>query len=227
MNRIGQLNEQPLHNALKRYYAGTDGQMEVQLDGYHIDVVLEGQLIEIQTGNFAAIRRKLKALVQNHPVRLVYPVAKEKWLVKIPIPGTESVLERRKSPKKGQITEVFNELVSIPALLGEPNFSLEVALIRGEQIREYHEGRHWRQKGWQTVERRLLDVIERRTFQTTLEIVEVLPKSLPDTFTTADLAEMMGITRRLAQKTAYCLREMGAVESIGKRGRAVLYLKKR
>ncbi|MBG0771652.1 MAG: hypothetical protein H0S82_08080 [Anaerolineaceae bacterium] len=226
MNRIGQLNEQPLHNALKRYYAGMDGQMEVQLDGYHIDVVLDGQLIEIQTGNFAAIRRKLKALVQNHPVRLVYPVAQEKWLVKMPKAGTEGVFERRKSPKTGQITEVFNELVSIPALLGEPNFSLEVALIREEQLREYHEGRHWRQKGWQTVERRLLDVIERRTFLTTLDIVEVLPKSLSDTFTTADLAEMMGISRSLAQKTAYCLREMGALEPFGKRGRAVLYLKK-
>jgi hypothetical protein len=82
MHHIGQLNEQPLHAALKAYYAHPDAQTEVLVDGYHVDVVRDGTLIEIQTGNFSAIKRKLGDLVPHHPLRLVYPIAVEKWILK-------------------------------------------------------------------------------------------------------------------------------------------------
>jgi hypothetical protein len=52
------------------------------VDGYHVDVVRDGTLIEIQTGNFSAIKRKLGDLVPHHPLRLVYPIAVEKWILK-------------------------------------------------------------------------------------------------------------------------------------------------
>jgi hypothetical protein len=75
MNIIGELNEQPLHAALKAWYARPGDRMEVPLDGYVIDLVQGELLIEIQTGNFSDIKRKLHELVPRYPVRLIYPVA--------------------------------------------------------------------------------------------------------------------------------------------------------
>jgi hypothetical protein len=70
---IGRLRETPLHAALKRWCAGPEAAFEVTVDGYVVDVVEGGELIEIQTRSFAKIKRKLLALVEAHPVRLVHP----------------------------------------------------------------------------------------------------------------------------------------------------------
>ncbi len=49
------------------------------------------------------------------------------------------------------------------------------------------------------------------------------PKALPETFTTADLAERLGSPRRAAQQMAYCLRRIGVLVVVGKRGTSVEY----
>ncbi len=218
------LNEQPLHAALKQWYAGADGQLEVTVEGFVIDVVRDDLLIEIQIGNFSAIKRKVKRLLkQDHVLRLVYPIPRGKWLLKH-LPEAEGEIERRKSPKRGRVEEVFHELVSLPALLAHPNFSLEVALTHEEEVR-HHDPGAWRQHGWATDERRLIDVVEQRRFQRPADMLALLPAGLPEHFTTADLAEAMGGSRRLAQKMAYCLRKMGGITQIGRRGRAKLYVR--
>ena len=224
MNQIGQLNEQPLHQALKRYYAGDEGQIEVRLGGYVIDVVLGNQLVEIQTGNFSSIRRKIKDLVQDYQVRLIYPVAVEKWFIKVPKLGQEDNQTRRKSPKRGREIEVFKELVSFPELMSDSNFSLEIALIQEEQVREQHPGRYWRQNGWKTTERRLVNVVEEKAYHVPSDLVALLPETLPQQFTTVELAEEMRISRQLAQKMAYCLRQMDVFDVVGKRDRSILYM---
>jgi hypothetical protein len=219
---IGTLNEGPLHAALKAWYACPGDRTEVTVDGYVVDLVRGELLIEIQTASFASIKAKLTDLAARHPLRLVYPVAREKWIVKL---GDDLVTEvsRRKSPKRGSVEEVFSELVSFPHLLARPNFSLEVLLIQEEEVRRYEPGRAWRRRGWLTHERRLLAVLERRPFESPTAASELLPPGLPEPFTTADLAAALGQRRRLAQRMAYCLREMGAVTVVGKRGRAILY----
>jgi hypothetical protein len=223
MNRIGQLNEQHLHHALKLYYARENDRIECLIDGYIVDVVREDGLIEIQTGNFSAIRQKIANLVQNHQVKLVYPIAIEKWLLKLPKNDEKGEPKRRKSPKTGRKEAVFFELVSFPALLKHPNFSIELAMIQEEEIRRFKEGTHWRNHGWQTVERRLIKVLETVCYENPAQMAGFLPESLPEHFTTADLSKKASISRGLAQKMAYCLREMGAIKQVGKRNRSNLY----
>jgi hypothetical protein len=220
---IGELNEQPLHAALKAHYASPEARLEVSVDGFVVDVVEDGVLVEIQTGNFSAVKRKLAALAARHPLRLVYPIAREKWLLKLPRQAGEEV-ERRKSPKRGRLEEVFKELVSFPELLREETFSLEVAFTQEEEVRRYDPKRGWRQHGWVTVERRLLDVVASHVFREPVDMAALLPPGLPRPFTTADLGEGMGASRRLAQKMAYCLRKMGAVIEVGRRNRSKLYV---
>ena len=222
MNLIGELNEQPLHAALKAWYARPGDQVEVSVDGYVIDLVQGNLLIEIQTGNFSNIKRKLNELVLRYPVRLIYPVAAEKWILKLPRQASAQP-QRRKSPKRGRVETVFNELVSFPQLLPEDNFSLEVVLIQEEEVRRYAGEKRRRRAGWLTVERRLLGVVTQHVFENPADLSALLPAELPDEFTTLDLAQALGGPRGLAQKMAYCLREMGEIIQVGKRGRAFLY----
>ncbi len=222
MNAIGELNEQPLHAALKAWYARPGDQLEVSVDGYVIDLVQGDLLVEIQTENFSNIRRKLNKLVPHYPVRLIYPVAAEKWILKLPRQASEQP-QRRKSPKRGRVEAVFVELVSFPQLLLEDNCSLEVVLIQEEELRRYAEKKRRCNPGWVTVERRLLDVVSQHVFETPSDLSALLPSALPDEFTTLDLAQVLGGPRRLAQKMVYCLREMGEIIPFGKRGRAILY----
>ncbi len=220
--KISTLNEKPLHAALKSWYARPADQFEVPIDGFIIDIVRDELLIEIQTRNFAAIKRKLTHLTAHHPVRLVYPIPHEKWIVKLARHG-EGQTERRKSPKRGALEQVFEELVSFPQLLTTPNFSLEVLLIQEEETRRYDRRRRWRRRGWRTHERRLLQVLDQRLFETPDDIAALVPHTLRDPFTTSDLAAAIGKPHRLAQKMAYCLRKMRAITPQGKSGNAILY----
>jgi hypothetical protein len=219
---IGLLNEKPLHAALKAWYAQPGDRFEVKVDGFVVDIVRGEQLIEIQTGNFAGIKHKLMSLAERHPLRLVYPIAQEKWLLKLPkVP--EGRPARRKSPKRGRVAEVFRELVSFPEMMNLDSFSLEVLLVQEEEVRRYDGKRGWRKRGWVTVERRLLGVMEKHLFEQPEDLAKMLPETLPERFTTADLAEGIDGPRWLAQKAAYCLRSMGVIDQVGKRGRSKLY----
>ena len=221
-NNIGALNEQPLHAALKDWYAGHSGQTEVAVEGYVIDVIKECQLIEIQTGNFSAIKTKLLHLVKNNRIKLVYPIAVQKWLLKLPIDNAGSP-ERRKSPKREALVQIFNELVSFPELLTHESFSLELAIIHEEEVRKHTGEKPWYRNGWVIVERRLIDVVDTIGYQNGSELSQLLPVNLPVSFTTGDIAKALQQPRWLAQKMAYCFRKMGTIECIGKKGRSNLY----
>jgi hypothetical protein len=225
--QIGTLNENPLHAALKEWYTEPGDLTEVPVDGFVVDIVRGGLLVEIQTANFSAIGRKLAGLAACHRVRLVYPIAVEKWIVRLDRAG--AVLGRRRSPKRGAVEHLFEELVRIPRLPADPNFSLDVLLTREEELRRHEvdrtgrSRRAWRRKGWVICERRLIEVAGRRLFRTPADLAALLPEGLPEPFTTVEIAEAGGHPRWLAQKMAYCLRHMGAILQEGKRGNALLY----
>jgi len=228
-SRIGTLNEAPLHADLKAWYARTGDRSEVRVDGFVIDLVRPrpGEpptelLIEIQTGHLSALRRKLERLLENHPVRVVSPVPAEKWLVKRP-KRTGNQPERRKSPKRGSLPDVFREWVSIAPLIGHPNLSLEVLLIHEEEVRRYDGQRGWRRRGWVTEERRLLAVVGRHRFDTLGALRALLPLELPDPFNTADLATALEIPRWLAQKMTYVMRESGTIQPLHRSRSGIYY----
>lgn len=186
-----------------------------------VDIVRDDLLIEIQTRNFASINSKLRELTRSYEVRLVYPVVQEKWIVRST--DDAGVAVRRKSPKRGRLEDLFWELVSIPQLLSNPNFSLEVLMIKAEEVRRYDNKRkRWRRKGWVIETRRLVDVLDRRLFGKSADWLTFVPDGL-QSFTTKDLAAVADTRRDLAQKIAYCLRQARMIELIGRQGRANLY----
>ena len=223
---ISTLNEKPLHEALKRWYARPGDTFEASVDGFIVDIVRDGLLIEIQTRNFVAIRRKLNKLIVHHPVRLVYPIPSEKWITRL-ADDSESIVSRRRSPKRGAFTDIFDELVYLPGLLQSPNFSIELLLIQEEEVRRYDGIRGWRRRGWVTQERRLIKVVGRQLLETPADMQAFIPSILDEPFSVTDLAAVAGLSHRLAQKIAYCLRLMGYIAPAGKRGHSVLYIRQK
>jgi hypothetical protein len=230
--RISTRHESSLHVSLKRHYAREGDEIEAPVDGFRIDVVRhsvrEGQagydvplLLEIQTRSFSAIRPKLYALLATHRVRLVYPVACEKWIVKIKPTG--AIISRRRSPKRGCVEHVFDELVSFPDLMSHPNLTLDVVLTREEEIRCNDGKGSWRRGGWSVRDRRLIEVADVITFSESRDFLRFLPLELADPFTSRDLAKSLGRSISFARRVTYCLRKMGAIRVVGKRHWAWLY----
>jgi hypothetical protein len=178
-------------------------------------------LIEIQTRNFYAIRPKLAHLLVNNPVRLLHPIARDRWIVHQGKDGSD--LGRRKSPKHGQVLDLFNELVYIPDLLAHPNLTIEALLIQEEEIRQESGRWSWRRKGWTPVDRRLLGILERVCYHLLDDFLAVLPASLLGEFTNRELASALGCPHNTAQKITYTLREAGALSISGKRGNNLVY----
>lgn len=219
---IGTLQESSLHASLKNWYFQPGDLIETKIGGYIVDLVRGDLCIEIQTGNFYAIKNKLNALLKAHPVRVVYPVALERYIARVDI-STEKVHSRRKSPKRGCFLDIFLELVRIPQLVKISNFAIEILLIREEQIWLQDGNGSWRRKGWSISDRRLIDVLDSKLFGSPDDYKALLPAGLPELFTVADLARGIQYPQYLARKMAYCLRVIDVIEVVGKKGRAYLY----
>ena len=213
--------EKSLHAALKAWYAQPGDQLETRVSGYVIDIVRDGLLIEIQTRNFSAIKRKLARLLEKHPVRLVYPIAQEKWIVRQSAVG--ELTNRRRSPKRGCSVDLFYEMVRISKLVPHPNLTIEVLLTRQEEILRDDGKGSWRRRGWSIYDRHLLEVMDSIVLQSVADFSDLLPPGLPQPFTNRQLAAAIHRRLSMAQKMTYTLGKMGGIEEVGKIGNARLY----
>ena len=215
------MREGPLHAAVKALLAEPGDRFEVPVGRFVIDLVrADGELVEVQTGGFGALGAKLDALLDDHRMRVVHPVAAERRIVRVDEDG--QVLATRRSPKRATAVAVFDKLVAFPALITHPNLTIEVLLLREDHIRgpgPTTTRRRTRDPG----ERRLVDVLDRVTLRTTGDVVAALPELPREPFSTRELAACLGCGSVLAQRTLYCLRAIGIVEPAGKRGHAPLH----
>jgi hypothetical protein len=223
-HKIGTLQESSLHAALKQVYSKPGDVLEAAVDNFIVDILIGNRIIEIQTGSFSSIKKKLKKLIPKYQVKVVYPLACEKWIIRESLNGSQ-VISRRKSPKKMSFLNVFEELVSIPRLVAHSNFSLEAVLTKEEEIRIKDGKGSWRRKGWSIVDHRLLEIVAHRLFENPSDFSYFIPRTLSEPFTTSGFAEAAGCSQRLAQKATYCMRKMGSLKVVGKRGNAFLHVR--
>jgi hypothetical protein len=213
---IGLLNEGALHAALKAYYALPGDELEAAVNGYVVDIRRGETCIEIQTGHFQRLRRKVTELLTAYRVHLVHPVAARKRLVYLDEAGAE--LRSRKSPKRGSALDMFDELVHAPELIGRPGLSLEVLLLELEERRAPARNR----RGWRVAERRLLNVSESLIFCSPADYLRLLPRKLAEPFTNRELAAALGRRLERVRRLSYVLRRIGVLELVGRRGNAHL-----
>lgn len=221
MTGIGVLREGPLHAALKDALAGPGDRLEVPMGRFVIDLVrADGELVEIQTGGFGGLVPKLDALLDEHRIRIVHPVAAVRRIVRLDPDG--EVLSTRRSPRRAGVVDVFDRLVTFPSLLAHPHLTIEVVLVEEDHIRAAaptRTGRRTRDPG----QRRLTAVLERVELRDPADVLGALPALPEEPFTTRELGDVLGVRRVLAQRAAYCLRLMELIEPAGMRGRAPLH----
>jgi len=208
--------ETTLHRQLKQLYAG-DAACEVRVDGYRIDAVANGRLIEIQQGSLSALRTKVSRLLERHEVLVVKPLFAHKTIIRLERRSQREV-SRRVSPAHDTVWDAFQDLVHFVDVFPHPRLTLEVVLTEVEEHRPANPRIGWRQRD-RAADRTLLSICGRHTFRTNADLLALLPDTLPAEFTTALLAEVLELPRWWAQKVAYCLRRTGALETT-RRGRA-------
>lgn len=216
--------ESSLHRQLKEIYADQGSRVEQRLGSYRIDVVCDGELIEIQHGGLTAIRDKVRRLIDEHRVLVVKPIIVRKELVKQDAKGGR-VVSRRRSPKQGALLDLFHELIHFTHVFPHRNLRIEVPLIDVEEWRYPGHGRRRRRgrSDHQVEDQKLLRLHGIHRFHTVKDLLRLIPSSLPRPFHTGDLAVQLDLPRWVAQRIAYCLRHMGGAEEVGKEGNTRLY----
>jgi hypothetical protein len=157
---------------------------------------------------------KLKRLLVNHKVKLVYPVVVNKWLSFV---GESD----RLSPKHCGLNHLFSELIYIPKLLLNPNLVVEALLVN---VLEHRERRrvNWR-KNWVSKDKQLLQVLGQHSFSEPSDYLSVIPGDLPRPFTNNMLAKKLGERLSLTRKMTYTLRKMGLLRVEGKKNKRLLF----
>lgn len=216
--------ETTLHQQLKQQYAEAIDQTEVTIGPYRIDAISDEHLVEIQLGSLAAIRDKVQQLLVDHRVIVVKPIFCRKFLVKRRSKRGK-VLDRRTSPKRCTIIDLFSELVYFTSVFPHPNLRLDAPLVEVEEWRYPGHGRRRRRRVGDFIveDQRLLSIRESYQLSTSADLAGLIPSQLPTPFHTADLADGLQINRGMAQRIAYCLRKTGAVSAVGKSGNTWLY----
>lgn len=214
--------ETSLHRALKeRYASGERERFEVCVDGFRIDAVDDaGWLVEIQSGPLGPLREKLRSLLPRHRMRVVKPLVLRRRVVRLERRGGP-VLSARRSPKRGVLFDVFDDLLGVVRVFPHTNLQIELLEVTIDEVRLAR--RRW--PGYTVLDRRLDEIQGAKALANASDLWALLPAGCvsEQPFSSYDLALGLGRPLWFAQKVAYCLRQTGAASVVGKRGNLLVY----
>jgi hypothetical protein len=212
--------ERSLHRQLKeRYGPEIGGRSEVVIGDFRVDAQSpDGRLIEIQSGPLGLLKRKLERLLPTSQIGVVKPIVVGRRVVCRDEPDGIDRKPRR-SPKRGALLDAFDELVGLACLFPHANLTIDLLAVEVDELRVARR----RRPGYSVVDRVLRDVVQTVQLKEGHDLWSLLPEDLPDEFTTRDLAARIGRSAEFARRVAYCLRESGAAEVVGKEGNRRIY----
>lgn len=212
--------ETTLHRQLKaRNGPDRGGLAEVVVEGYRIDAIdPDGTLVEVQCAALGPLRGKLARLLPDFRVRVVKPVVVSRRIVRrARRDGPDQ--SARLSPRRGAPIDAFDDLIGLARLFPHPNLRIDVVSVAIDEIRVNRR----RRPGFAIADRALREVLGTISLATADDLWSLLPDTIPDPFTTADLAEATGKPADFARRVAYCLRCGGAAAADSKRGNLLVY----
>ena len=222
--KIGTENESSLHRTLKFQYTGHGGRVEVDVGEFVADGIrADGEYIEVQTGSFAPLRKKIKALNdKTMKIRIIHPIAVRKTIEVYNTKG--KLLYRRKSPKKGSIWNLFDSLIYAPELALLRSVTIEVVLVEIKEKR-FKDGKgSWRRKGISIKDKELMTYREKIVFKKKADYLKhFVPFKKGEEFTSNILAARTAVTADAARKALYVFTKMNVVERITRKGRSWVY----
>ncbi|MFI3201206.1 MAG: hypothetical protein R3Y54_06740 [Eubacteriales bacterium] len=219
---IGTLSEKTIHAILKAYYATSEEEVEVHLEGKVVDIYNGKEVIEIQTRSFEKLRGKLEVLLPKYQVALVYPIPRKKYVIWIN-EETGEMSKPRKSPQTGSEYFIFKELYKIKQFLTHENLQLKIVLMDMEEFRLLNGWSKDKKKGSTRFDRVPLTFVQETIITSMRDYVQLIPCELEEPFTVKDFAKVAKIKRELAQVVIHILASLGIISHIGKQGKAYLY----
>lgn len=243
---IGTYKEKRLHAILKDFYCPDGAHKEVKLtdeyltgkhtaltdaatrraaDRYVADVMTDdGEIIEIQTGGFYPLIKKLHFYLcaTDCRVTVVHPIAQTKWLRWMD-EQTGELTERRRSPKRGRVRDIAKELYWLAPYLAEPRFQLCIPLIEVEETRLLNGWGNGGKRGSTRYDRFPLALCDEVMLCSPADYAAIfLPSedALPHPFTAAQYARTTGIRGKATYSVLNILCDLGYLAPAEKRGRA-------
>lgn len=223
-NGIGTLSEKTLHAVLKHFYEPDASKHEVKVGRYVADIYRGDSILEIQTGSFYPMRKKLEYFLKNYQVTVVHPVAHTKWLAWINTETGEST-KLRKSPKTGKSYQIFPELYRIKDLLTNKNLSIRVVMLDIEEYRYLSGWSRDRKKGSCRCDRVPVNFVSELEVGAEFGYNSLIPPTLPASFTSKDFKKHSGLSLSASQTALNVLFYVGAVKRVGKQRNAYVYEK--
>ena len=133
---IGTYNEKILHKALKHAVSDTPEQLEVKVGAYVADVLLDGEIFEIQTGGFYPLVKKIEYFLKNteYKITVVHPLISELLLIRMDR-DTGEVIRKKRSPKKETPASILPELFYLRNIISSERVRFLLPQISGEEYR--------------------------------------------------------------------------------------------
>lgn len=243
---IGTYKEKRLHALLKDFYCPDRACQEVKLtdahltgsyaeltdasarratDRYVADILTDdGEIIEIQTGGFYPLVKKLHFYLcaTGYRVTVVRPVAHLKWLRWMD-EATGELTERRRSPKRGDVKDIARELYWLLPYLAERRLTLCIPLLEVEEIRILNGYGNGGKRGSTRYDRlpiALCDEVVLRTPEDYADIFLPSADRLPAPFTAAEYAKAVGLRGKAVYAMLRMLTELRFLTPAAPRGRA-------
>jgi hypothetical protein len=206
---------------LKFRYAGA-GSTEKEVAGFIADGVNQnGEFIEVQTGSFGPLKKKIAAFAALGRVTIIHPIVVNKYIELCDEKG--KLLHRRKSPRHGCEWDLFYHLVHAPDLAAQPGLCIELALVDVTEKRINDGKGSWRRRGVSIQDRELAAWHGCLSLNCPADYRRFIPFADGEKFTAAQLARKTGIDAGLSRKTLYVLHKINVIQRTGKKGPAWLY----
>jgi hypothetical protein len=222
LRTIGTERESSLHRSLKTRYAGPEGQTEKAVGAYVCDAVSSsGEIIEIQTGSFGPLKRKIEGLTTYGLVRIIHPIVVHKTIELREKDGAP--VRVRKSPRRGTEWDLFKALLYAPLLPLTGGVTIELVMVDVLEKRVRDGRGSWRRRGDSIADRELSAWLRAMPLSGKRDYRAFVPFPPGEEFTVSSLAEKARIPQVLAGKALYVLTKIGVVERIRKAGNAWVY----
>lgn len=219
---IGTLSERTMHAVVKNFYEPDESHQEVRIGRFIADIFRDNEITEIQTRNFNKLREKLKFFLPRFPVTLVYPIVRKKliyWMDR----ETGEICEERKSPKTGSPLDAFRELYKIKMFLNDPGLSVCLLLVDADEYRFLGKNPGYRKYHTERYDRVPKKLCDEYLLTGPDTYRDLIPETLPENFTSGDLAKAGRVTKNTAGIILNVMLEKRAVERTGKKGNSYIY----
>lgn len=214
---IGTLSEKTMHRILKFYICNDKNYHEIKINRCVADICINNQIYEIQSKDFKRLRTKLKNFLPSYNVCIVHPIVINKQICYYDKEKNETS-SLRKSPKKGNCYEIFEELFYIKEFLLNPALQIKIFLVDAIQYKLV--------KNFNKAEKYELfptDLLKEINIVKLNDYLTFLPPTLPLQFTSLDFKKCANIPLSLAQYTLNVLSYIGVIKKIGNKNRYYLY----